>query len=247
MLLVICETFHPEIMVANSIQKELKALGDARAASFLQRFFKTGKGEYGEGDLFRGIRIPVLRKLAAAHQGIPLSEAEQLLRSAFHEDRMLALLILLRRYAKGDEAAREKIYKLYLKNTKFINNWDLVDVSAPHIVGRHLHGREKAPLYRLARSRSLWGRRIGMMSTFYFIRRGEFDDAIRIAEMLLKDKEDLIHKAVGWMLREIGKRSINAESDFLIAHHKQMPRTMLRYAIEKFPPDERGRYLRGEV
>lgn len=229
------------------IQKELGSLGDARTASFLQRFFKTGPGEYGAGDIFRGIRVPVLRKLAKKYEGITLADCERLLHSSYHEDRLLALLILVRHYAKGDDATKAKVYDLYLKNARFINNWDLVDVSVPHVVGAFLWDKDRRSLYRLARSNNLWERRIAMMATFYFIRRGEFDDALEVARILLSDHEDLIHKAVGWMLREIGKQNRETEEEFLSKHYKRMPRTMLRYAIEKFPEAKRKRYLRGEV
>jgi 3-methyladenine DNA glycosylase AlkD len=229
----------------DEIQNQLIALSDKEDGLFLQRFFKTGSGQYGEGDLFRGIRVPELRRLSKSHQEIPLDQAELLLHSAYHEDRLLALLILVRKYASADEASRTAIYELYMSNTQFINNWDLVDSSAEHIVGAYLSDRSQKPLDRLARSRSIWERRIAILATFHFIRRGEFDATLRIAEKLLRDNEDLIHKAVGWMLREVGKRDIKKEEAFLRAHYSRMPRTMLRYAIERFPEDERQRYLKG--
>jgi 3-methyladenine DNA glycosylase AlkD len=231
----------------DEIQRQLVSLSNAEDGLFLQGFFKTGPGQYGEGDLFRGIRVPELRKLARAHQEIPLEQTERLLHSPYHEDRLLALLILTRKYAKVDEAGRKVIYELYLRNTRFINNWDLVDVSAEHIVGAFLGGRNQKPLDRLARSCSLWERRISILATFQFIRRGRFDATLRIAGLLLADKEDLIHKAVGWMLREVGKRDLQTEETFLIVHYRRMPRTMLRYAIERFPEEKRRRYLKGEV
>jgi 3-methyladenine DNA glycosylase AlkD len=231
----------------NEIQSQLVNLSNNEDGLFLQRFFKTGPGQYGEGDLFRGIRVPELRRLSRAHQEIPLDQAERLLHSAYHEDRLLALLILVRKYARADEAGQAAIYDLYMSNTQFINNWDLVDSSAEHIVGVYLSDRGRKPLDRLARSRSIWERRIAILATFHFIRRGEFDATLRIAERLLRDEEDLIHKAVGWMLREVGKRDIKKEEEFLRAHYRQMPRTMLRYAIEKFPEDKRQRYLKGTI
>lgn len=225
----------------------MESSGDPGGASILQKFFKTGPGEYGEGDVFRGVRIPVLRKLSAKYHDLSLPHVEQLLHSTFHEDRMLAILIFIRRYAKGDEATKAKVYRLYLKNRKSINNWDLIDVSAAHIVGAFLWDKDRGMIHRLAQSNSLWDRRIAIISTFYFIRRGEFDETLAIARMLLLDTEDLIHKATGWMLREVGNRNLQVEEDFLRAHYNQMPRTMLRYAIEKFPDERRKRYLKGEV
>lgn len=229
------------------IQEELAELADPQTASFSQRFFKTGPGEYAAGDLFRGIRVPVLRRLAKEHQNITLSEAEQLLRSPYHEDRLLALLLLVRLYAKGNEGTRAEIYQMYLENTRFINNWDLVDSSAEYIVGAFLWDKERQPLYDLARSSSLWERRIAVMATFHFVKRGEFGETLKMAQGLLSDREDLIHKAVGWMLREVGKRDLQAEEAFLQIHCQRMPRVMLRYAIEKFPEEKRVQYLKGEI
>ncbi|MBI5592592.1 MAG: DNA alkylation repair protein [Deltaproteobacteria bacterium] len=231
----------------NAIQSQLAGLSNPEDGAFLQRYFKTGPGQYGEGDLFRGIRVPVLRKLSRAHQDISLELAERLLHSAYHEDRLLALLILVRNYANSSDSERAGIYTLYLDNTRFINNWDLVDTSAEHIVGAYLNGKSREPLYQLARSRSLWERRIAILATFHFIKQGKFDETLGIAEILLTDKQDLIHKAVGWMLRETGKRDMQREEAFLGAHYRQMPRTMLRYAIEKFPKDKRQGYLKGTV
>ena len=228
----------------DTIQSQLASLSNAEDGAFLQRFFKTGPGQYGEGDLFRGIRVPVLRRLCKTHQDIPLALAEQMLHSAYHEDRLLSLLILIRKYGNADETGRAGIYALYLDNTRFINNWDMVDASAGHIVGAYLSDKSREPLYQLARSGSLWERRIAILATFHFIKQGEVDETLGIAEILLTDKEDLIHKAVGWMLREVGKRDLQKEEAFLGAHYPQMPRTMLRYAIEKFPHDKRQRYMK---
>jgi 3-methyladenine DNA glycosylase AlkD len=226
------------------IQQELSALADPERAAQLQWFFKTGPGEYGEGDRFRGIRVPLLRKLAKKYQDTPVEQALHLLRDPFHEDRMVALLILVHAFARGDEAKRRRIYEAYLAHTAYINNWDLVDTSAEHIVGAYLWERERAPLYELACSERLWERRIAIMATFHFIKRGEFEETLRLAEALLHDRADLIHKAVGWMLREVGERDRVVEERFLQEHYHSMPRTMLRYAIEKFPEEERQGYLK---
>lgn len=229
------------------ILAELSRLADPGVAAGMERFFKTGPGEYGEGDKFRGIRVPVLRNLARTHQDLGLPEVERLLHSGFHEDRLLALLVLNRIFAQADEKRREAIYRLYLKNTRFINSWDLVDASAEYIVGAHLRHKSRAPLLRLAGSGRLWERRIAILATFHFIKSGEFGETLTIARRLLSDPEDLIHKAVGWMLREIGKRDFKVEDAFLRAHYRGMPRTMLRYAIERYPEPRRRAYLMGEV
>ncbi|NTV98091.1 MAG: DNA alkylation repair protein [Chlorobiaceae bacterium] len=234
-------------ITASLIQRRLEELSDPAEALFAQRFFKTAPGEYGEGDIFRGIRVPVLRKLSKAFQDTPLTEVLTLLASCFHEDRLLALLLLMHRYSGADELEREILFELYLANTRFINNWDLVDISAPHIPGRFLLDHERTPLYRLAGAQSLWERRIAVIATFYFIRKGEFEDTFAIAGLLIDDRQDLIHKAAGWMLREVGKRDMDAEEGFLREYYRRMPRTMLRYAIERFPEELRQRYLRGEV
>lgn len=229
------------------IHSLFRAIADPATAEHSQRFFKTGKGEYGEGDRFHGIRVPVLRKYARESQGISLAEIQQLLASPFHEERLFALLVLVRKFESGDDAVRESIYKLYLDNLKYVNNWDLVDTTAPHIIGRWLEKRGKSLLYRLARSEVLWERRIAILSTFHSIRKNSFDDALAISALLMDDGEDLIHKAVGWMLREIGKRDIDAERAFLNEHYREMPRTMLRYAVERFPEKERKKYLDGKA
>ncbi len=229
------------------IERRLREMGSEADATFLQRYFRTGPGEYGEGDRFLGIRIPALRALVREYRGVSIGEAAGLLRSEWHEARLLALLLLVDAYKRGDEPAREALYRLYLENTRYVNNWDLVDSSAPHIVGAHLAARDRGILERLARSEALWERRIAIIATQHLIRRGDFDTTLRIAELLVGDGHDLIHKAVGWMLREVGDRDRAAEEAFLRRHHRTMPRTMLRYAIEKFPPDLRRRYLRGEA
>ena len=234
-------------MAVDEIRRKLKRLGSKDRAEVSQRFFKTGPGEYGEGDVFLGIRVPDLRKLAREHGDIRLTEARQLLRSPIHEERLLALLILVHAYSRGDDPARKKILNLYLSHTRFINNWDLVDLSAGHIVGAFLDGRDKSLLFDLAKSNDLWERRISILATSAYIKNGEFSHTLKIAETLMSDEEDLIHKAVGWMLREIGKRDQKAEEAFLKRHYKAMPRTMLRYAIERFPEGRRQRYLKGTI
>lgn len=232
---------------AQDITKALQDLGDPAIAEHSQRFFKTGKGEYGEGDRFLGIRVPALRRQAKRCKELPLSETEKLLRSPLHEVRLCALFILVEHFRKGDSKLRQKIYRCYLDNTHYINNWDLVDGSAPQIVGAYLQDRSRRPLYRLARSTDLWERRIAVMATLTFIKEGDFDDTLALAERLLDDREDLMHKAVGWMLREVGNRHRPTEEQFLARHYNDMPRTMLRYAIEKFPERRRQQYLRGRV
>lgn len=234
-------------MTVHEIRTKLRKLGNKQRAKVLQGFFKTGPGEYGEGDVFLGIKVPELRRLAKEYQDITTKEIKQLLKSSIHEERLLALLILVLTYSKGNEIAKKRIYELYLKNTKFINNWDLVDGSAEYIVGDFLMDKSRKPLYSLAKSSDLWKRRIAMMSTFHFIKRHEFFETLKISRMLLSGEEDLIHKAVGWMLREVGKRHLPTEEKFLKEHYKKMPRTMLRYAIERFPESKRQRYLNGNV
>ena len=231
----------------NQIQQTLEELGNPEIADHSQRFFKTGPGEYGEGDVFRGIRVPVLRKVARQFKGVSLDTVIELLHSEYHEDRLMALFILVDKYKKKDPEQRQRIYDLYLQNTEYINNWDLVDSSAHKIVGPHLENRDRSILYKLVKSDMLWERRIAMMATFFFIHKDDFEDALNLAEILLHDEEDLIHKVVGWMLRELGKRNFDLEDGFLQQHYKEMPRTMLRYAIEKFPEDRRQAYLKGTV
>ena len=230
-----------------TIRQELRQLASRQDAAILQSFFKTGPGEYGEGDVFLGIRMPVLRKLAKEYEHLSIRHAATLLQSQHHEARMLALLILVRIYKRSDEDGKKRIYDLYLASTRYINNWDLVDLTAEHVVGDYLRERNRAPLRRLAKSKDLWERRIAILSTFSLIKRTEFGETLHIAAILLKDEHDLIHKAVGWMLREVGKRDMGEERQFLKAHYRDMPRTMLRYAIERFPEPERQRYLKGRV
>ena len=215
-----------------------------KAARFLQRFFKTGPGEYGAGDKFIGIRVPVTRKLARKFRELPRRAVVALLQSPIHEERLLALIILVNAYQRGDDAERAEIYKLYLAQLDRVNNWDLVDSSAPYLIGPHLLNRSRTTLFRLARSQNLWHRRVAVLATFHFIRAGDFADTLRLAERLRDDEHDLMHKAVGWMLREIGKRDVVVFRKYLDQHAAFMPRTMLRYAIEKLSERERRRYLR---
>ena len=219
------------------------ARADPARAKASQWFFKTGPGQYGEGDRFLGLTLPELRQLAKEYEALSSRAIVALLKSPWHEERLLALLILVRQYATGDPAARDRIYRCYMANRARINNWDLVDCSATRIVGAHLQARGRRVLRALARSASLWDRRIAVLATFQFIAAREYDDSLAIARMLLGDREDLIHKAVGWMLREIGKRDRPVLERFLQAHAAHMPRTALRYAIERFPDDRRRRYL----
>jgi 3-methyladenine DNA glycosylase AlkD len=232
-------------MKAKEIRKRLQKMGDKEDARFLQRYFKTGVGQYGEGDIFLGIRVPVLRNLAKEYKALPPEEILPLLRAPYHEVRLFALILFVNAFDSGDETKQKKIYDLYIANTRHINNWDLVDISAPNIVGAFLMERSKKPLYQLAKSKNLWERRIAVLATFYFIRSNKFADSLKIAKILLYDKEDLIHKAVGWMLREVGKRDIERAEAFLQKHCQVMPRTMLRYAIERFTPSQRRKYLEG--
>jgi 3-methyladenine DNA glycosylase AlkD len=210
-----------------------------------QRYFKTGPGEYGEGDRFLGIRVPATRRVAREYRTLPTTDLLVLIQSEIHEERLLALLILVQKYRHGSSREKEEIYRIYLDNTKYINNWDLVDASAEHIVGAHLEKRSRKPLYSLAHSESIWERRMAIMSTFHFIKNDEFDETLKMAEKLVSDTADLIQKSVGWMLREVGKRNRYFEESFLKKHYRNMPRTMLRYAIEKFPETIRQQYLKG--
>ncbi|NUM25282.1 MAG: DNA alkylation repair protein [Candidatus Buchananbacteria bacterium] len=223
--------------------KELSALADKKQAQVLQGFFKTGPGQYGEGDIFLGIKVPRTRLIAKKYLQLSLSEIQSLLNSSIHEYRLGALFILIAQYKVADDALKKKIFNFYLKNTRRINNWDLVDLSAPNIVGDYLLDRDRQVLYRLAGSKDLWGRRISIIATFAFIRNNDFNDTLKIAKTLIADPHDLIHKAVGWMLREVGKRELKVEEAFLNRYAAKMPRTMLRYAIEKFSDQKRKYYL----
>jgi len=236
----------PSSTIAN-IRAQVRELSDPRVAEHSQRFFKTGPGEYGEGDTFIGIRVPALRRLAQQHRGASLRVAERLLQSPIHEERLLALFVLVKRYERGNPTARKEVFDLYRRNMRFVNNWDLVDSSAHKIIGDFLRNRSRRLLRRLAKSNVLWERRIAIISTMAYINDGEFGDTLEIAKELLRDEEDLIHKAVGWMLREVGNRDRKVEEAFLKKHYKVMPRTMLRYAIEKLPKTKRRRFLAGTL
>ena len=225
------------------VRSRLRRFASPADARFLRRYFKTGPGEYGEGDQFIGVRVPVLRRLVREFRGLALADVRKLLHSSIHEERLLALLILVEAYDRGNESERAAIFQLYLDNTACINNWDLVDGSAPGIVGRHLETRPRKTLFELAGSSDLWKRRIAVLATLHFIRRNEFDEILRLAGSLLLDRHDLIHKAVGWMLREMGKRDVTELEKFLQQYAGRMPRTMLRYAVEKLPAPERRLYL----
>jgi len=231
----------------SDLKTELRAAAEPSQAMVLQRFFKTGKGDYGEGDVFLGVKIPPIRALVKKYNGLIIDDAVKLLQSKIHEERMTALLLLVQKFKKANEDEKRKIYTLYIANTKKINNWDLVDLSAPNIVGEYLFGKSYDELIARAKSELLWNKRIAVIATFAFIKKGVFEPTFKIAELLINDKHDLIHKAIGWMLREIGKRDIEAEEEFLQIHYKQMPRTMLRYAIEKFPEEKRQNYLKGRI
>ena len=232
-------------MSLSTFGKDIKKLSNPEKAQFLQRFFKTGKGEYAEGDIFLGIVVPVQRQLAKKFKDLSFNKLKELITSKYHEERLIALLILVERFQKADESEKEKIVKFYLDYRKGINNWDLVDLSAPKILGEYLLDKEKSLLCKFAKSNDLWEKRIAVLSTFTFIKKKDFTDALKIYEILLNDKHDLIHKAVGWMLRELGKVDLKTEEEFLKKHYKTMPRTMLRYAIEKFPEKTRRAYLKG--
>ncbi|MBI3649818.1 MAG: DNA alkylation repair protein [Acidobacteria bacterium] len=231
----------------NEIRKKIKALSSPERAAACLRYFKTAPGEYGEGDIFLGLNAKQMHGLAKEYQALALTAVVELLQSPFHEERAVALLILVRAFGSGDEVQRRQIYELYLQHTRCINNWDLVDGSAAQIVGAYLLDKSRKPLYSLVKSSSLWERRIAIIATFAFIRQDDFLDTLKLARRLLNDSEDLIHKAVGWMLREVGKRNQQVEETFLLEHYHRMPRTMLRYAIERFAEARRLLYLRGQL
>lgn len=235
----------------SQIKKKLKYFENKEKAKVLQKYFKTGKGEYGEGDVFLGVSVPDQRKIVNSYKFSihDLDVMQELLKSNIHEHRFTALLSLIKMFREADNIGQKKIYNFYLKNLKYINNWDLVDISSHEIIGKYVYENpsELKTVYRLENSKKLFERRIAILCTYYFIKKNNFLETLKISERLLKDKEDLIHKAVGWMLREIGKRNIEIEKSFLNKHYKQMPRTMLRYAIEKFDEEERKKYLKGLI
>lgn len=234
-------------ITATKIKREFELLGDREIARHSQRFFKTEKGEYGEGDRFRGIRVPVIRQQVKLYRAATLRTILSLLKSPWHEDRLFAVLSLADRFKTGDINTQKAIFDQYMKHAEYVNNWDLVDSSAHLIVGPWLETRSRRRLQALARSRNLWKRRIAIMSTYHFIKQNDFSETLAIARILLHDSHDLIHKAVGWMLREVGNRDKALEVTFLKECYLTMPRTMLRYAIEKFSKTERQAWLRGSM
>ena len=231
--------------ISETIKNELIELKNEQISIHSQRFFKTGKGEYGEGDKFLGIRVPVLRKISKKYIKISLTDIEKLITSEYHEIRLISLFIMVLKFKNAKHEVQKEICQFYLKNAQHVNNWDLVDSSAHYIVGPYLRDKDKEIIYKFAQSDNLWERRIAIMTTYHFIKNNEFSDTLNIAKILLHDQEDLIHKAVGWMLREIGNRDKKIEEIFLLKYYNEMPRTMLRYAIEKFPKEERIEYLKG--
>ena len=233
-------------MTAKEIQQELEMYIDPVKKEYLPKFFKTGKGQYGEGDKFLGIVVPNVRLVAKRHREESFETVKELMRSEYHECRLCGLLILVERFKKSDEKDRKEIYEFYLSQTERINNWDLVDLSASYIVGEYLKDKSREPLYRLAESELLWEQRIAVVSTYAFIKNSDFTDIYALAKKLLTHEHDLMRKAIGWMLREAGKRNKDLLVAFLEKYCLAMPRTMLRYAIEKFPEEERKYYMRKE-
>ncbi|MBN2587031.1 MAG: DNA alkylation repair protein [Candidatus Fermentibacteraceae bacterium] len=233
--------------ITDQVKRELREFAEPDRAESHQRFFKTGPDQYGEGDMFLGIRVPNIRTVVKRFRGLSTDDCLDLLSSPWHEERLFSLMMMVDSFRRGDESTRREICGLYMENTRRINNWDLVDLSAPGIPGAWFYGRDRTLLLDLALSRDLWERRISIIATQYFIVRDDFADTLRISGILLKDEHDLIHKAVGWMLREVGKRDLDTEERFLRKHYADMPRTMLRYAIEKFPEERRQMYLRGAI
>lgn len=231
----------------NNLKEELKKYIDKEKAEFLPRFFKVAPGEYGEGDVFIGVTVPNQRKVARSFKKLSFDDIESLLKEEVHEYRLTALLILVHQFEKSKEDNKRTLVDFYLENADRVNNWDLVDSTAHKILGPYLINKDREILYRLAKEDHLWKQRIAIMATFHFIKNNDYKDALAISEILINHKHDLIHTAVGWMLREIGNRDKEVEVDFLNKHYKLMPRTMLRYAIEKFPNEERQDYLKGRV
>lgn len=235
-----------QTITSSQLKKDIGKLASPKTAKQSKSFFKTEKKDYGYGDKFLGVRTPEIRKLAKKYMNLSLDETLILVKSEFHEERLCGLVIMVNKYAKTkDEKEQQTIFNQYTKNFKYINNWDLVDVTCPHIVGKHLFERDRNVLYQWAKSRHLWTRRIAIVSNWWFIRKGDLRDVFKISERLLNDKHDLIHKAVGWMLREAGKKDLKKLESFLLKHSRNMPRTMLRYSIEKFPKTKRNQYLKG--
>jgi 3-methyladenine DNA glycosylase AlkD len=228
------------------LKKTVKKYSSLEKANVLQRFFKTGKGEYAEGDIFAGLTVPTSRKIARQFKNLSYSELSKLIKSKIHEERLIALFIIVGKMKKADAKEKERIYKFYIRNLRYVNNWDLVDLSAEKIIGEYLFDKDKKLLFELTKG-NLWERRIAVMSTFNFIKKNDYKTTLKLCKFLLNDKEDLIHKATGWMLREIGNRDSKTEEDFLKQYYKTMPRTMLRYAIEKFTEKKRKAYLLGKI
>lgn len=243
-LVLACREVMPAVL---KLKKDLKNKASKKQADIMQRFFKTQPGQYGSGDVFLGVKVPQIRKIVKKYFFLEEKEILSLLYSKIHEERLAALLIMIDRFEKGREAEKKRIFRLYLKNIGQVNSWDLVDISSPKIIGYYLLNRSKKPLYRLACSDNLWQKRTALVATIYFIKQDKFEDALKIIDMLLYDEHDLIQKAAGWMLREIGKRDLNIEENFLKKRYKVMPRTALRYAIEKFPENKRKKYLYGKA
>jgi 3-methyladenine DNA glycosylase AlkD len=235
----------------SEVRQQLRARSSPAKAASSARFFKTGEGQYGEGDIFIGVTVPEQRAIAASAKDLPLADITKLLASQVHEERLLACILLAgrgQRAAKaGDEAETKRLANFYWKRRLGINNWDLVDSSAEHVLGPYYFKRSRAPLFKMARSKRLWERRIAVLTTFHFIRQGDFKDTLRLAELLMEDMHDLIHKACGWMLREVGKREPESLRAFLDENAARMPRTMLRYALEKLAPRERQHYMKKTI
>ena len=228
--------------------EEIRALANKERANHSKKFFKTGKGEYGYGDIFLGVRVPKIRLIAKKNIDISITDMKTLIKSKYHEERLLGLIILVNKYSKSkDEKDRDQLYNIYISSFKYVNNWDLVDVTCAHVIGKHLLNKDRSILYTWAKSNDLWTKRIAIVSTHCFIRKNDLQETFKIAKILLNDEHDLIHKAVGWMLREAGKKDMEKEEIFLKKHYKTMPRTMLRYAIERFPEPKRQKYLKGTI
>jgi len=234
---------------SKKIIQELQAVASQEKARVLQGFFKCGKGKYGEGDFFLGVAVPVVREIVGKYSAIDFLEVQKLLANKFHEVRQAGLFVLVKKFAIGDEKEKQKVYQFYLRNLQYVNNWDLVDLTAPKILGAYLLDKkvERKILYKLAHSKNLWEKRIAIISTLAFIRKNDFLDTLAIAEMFLNEEHDLMHKAVGWMLREVGKRDLAIEEEFLQKYYQKIPRTMLRYAIEKFEEKKRKKYLQNQI
>lgn len=231
-------------MILKKLIEELKNLGNKRDKEILQKFFKTGPGQYGEGDIFLGIKVPVQRKVAAKYKGLKINDVQKLLDSKIHEERLVGLVIMIHQFEEGNEEIKKKVFEMYMNNSHRVNNWDLVDITAPRIAGAYLLNKDKKILYQFAKEKLLWRRRIAIVSTYKFIKNNQFEDVVKLSEILLNDKEDLMHKAVGWMLREAGKMNKQVLIDFLDKHCKNMPRTTLRYSIEKLSEKEKKYYMK---